>query len=252
MPSRWWLPLPDARPDRVRLEHLHAALSHWLDPSEQAHVARTKPWAISPLASEDGETGCEVALLERAASAPPATVESPVPDLVSRLRRQAKPGVTIRLGADRVQVGEPRLIASETWESLAAPRSTRSWELDFVTPVTFRSGNRSSPLPAPRTLLRGLLESWNTCSGLPERMLDRRHDDAVWVSDLSGRSVTMKLSGLTVSGFLGQVTYRCDERAAAELADGLFRLAPYTGCGSARAKGLGVTRLTLPGRRGTR
>lgn len=253
MPSRWWIPLRDARPDRVRPEHTHAAISRWFDPDTAAHYAPVKRYAISPLVTDsDGESGCEVALLERALLGTPGVEREGTPDPLDQLRRNTRPGSSIRLGTNRVSVGTPRRIAGESWESLATPSGSRSWELEFVTPVTFRRRDRSSPLPAPPTLLRGLLDSWNYCSGLPVREIDRSTHDLIWVSDIAGNSAPMKLSGFTVSGFTGRVTYRCDDAAVADIIDGLFRLAPYSGCGSARAKGLGVTRLTLPERRCTR
>lgn len=245
MPSRWWLPLPEARPDRVKHEHLHAAISAWFDTTREEHKARSKRFVISPLTRDrSGQVGCEVGLLERAASAPAESDGSPSFDPSQRLLDRSRPGTSIRLGSDRIRVGRPHLIVSETWESLATPSRARRWALDFVTPVTFRHGNRSSPLPAPATVLHSLLDSWNGGSGLP-RLLGHAETDAVWVSDIAGRSTVMALSGLTMSGFTGQVTYRCDNPAVIPVVDALFRLAPYAGCGAARSKGLGVTRISM-------
>lgn len=230
MPSRWWLPVDGVRPERVRLEHLHAAVSRWFDETAAEHSAATKPYAISPLAGDPGGgLGFELSTLTTAAE--------------ERLREAAAPPATIRLGPDRAALGPLGRIAHESWASLAEPSGARAWELEFVTPATFRRGNRSSPLPVAASVLRGLLDSWNACSGLPPRELGRRESDGVWVSDIDGRSEAMALSGLRVSGFVGRVRFRCDDPAVRDLVDPLFRLAPYSGVGSARAKGLGVTRL---------
>lgn len=43
-----------------------------------------------------------------------------------------------------------------TWADLATATPIRRWELRFDTPVTFRSGNRSTPLPQPHTMLTNL------------------------------------------------------------------------------------------------
>ena len=67
----------------------------------------------------------------------------------------------------------------------------------------------------------------------------------MWVSALDGRSEPVTTRGQTVHGFVGWVDYRCDDRALADVVDCLFRLAPYCGTGSGKAKGLGVTRLSL-------
>lgn len=231
MPSRWWLPLEGARPDRVRLEHLHAAVSRWFDKTPEQHAAGTKPYAISPLASEarSAEVGLELATLTAEAEE----------CLLDRL----VPPATVRLGSDHALLGRPRQTATEAWSSLAMPSGTCSWDLEFVTPVTFRRGNRASPLPVPGSVLRGLLDSWNAWSGLPIRNLTRHDTDEIWVSDIDGHSEPIIVSGLRMSAFVGRICFRCDSQAIADLVDPLFRLAPYAGVGSAKAKGLGVTRL---------
>lgn len=230
MPSRWWVPLEGARPDQVKLEHVHAAVSRWFDRTEQHHAAGVKPYAISPLArGEDRRVGFEVSTLTAAAE--------------KLLDIATEPPATVRLGIDRALVGRPTRIADESWESLAEPSGADSWDLEFVTPVTFRRGNRASPLPVAGAVLRGLVTSWNALSGLPERELTRQQSDDVWVSDIQGASQRMTLSGLRLSAFAGRVVYRCDVPATRDLVDALFRLAPYAGVGSAKAKGLGVTRL---------
>lgn len=220
-----------ARPDRVRLEHLHAAMSRWFDLTPEQHGAGTKPYAISPLAS-DGESagvGFELATLTTAAE--------------RSLRRHAAPPASVRLGSDQILLGELRNTASESWSSLAEPSDASSWDLEFVTPVTFRRGNRTSPFPQPASVLRGLLDSWNAWSGLPVRDLTRQQTDEIWVSDIDGHSEPVTVSGNPMSAFVGRICFRCDDVVTAELVDPLFRLAPYAGVGSARAKGLGVTRL---------
>ena len=238
MPSRWWIPLQGARPDRVRLEHLHAAVSRWFDRSPEQHAAGTKPYAISPLARDADSPGVGFELATLTAAAEECLLERVVPP------------ATIRLGPDQVLLGEPRKTDTEQWSSLANPSSAGSWDLEFVTPVTFRRGNRSSPLPMAGSVLRGLLDSWNAWSGMPIRNLTRQDSDEIWVSDIDGRSEPMTVSGVRLSAFVGRVCFRCDNQAIADLVDPLFRLAPYAGVGSAKAKGLGVTRLhQAPARR---
>ena len=231
MPSRWWIPLQGARPDRVRLEHLHAAVSRWFDRTPEQHAAGTKPYALSPLArdAESSGVGFELSTLTA--------------DVEEQLLERVAPPATIRLGPGQVLLGQLRRTDSEAWPSLAIPSGARSWDLEFVTPVTFRRGNRSSPLPVAGSVLRGLLDSWNAWSGLPIRNLTRQDSDEIWVSDIQGRSEPITVSGIRLSAFVGRVCFRCDDQAIADLVDPLFRLAPYAGVGSAKAKGLGVTRL---------
>lgn len=239
MPTRWWIPLEGARPEQVKLEHVHAAVSRWFDRTAEHHAAGVKPYAISPLArGEDGGVGFEVSTLTAAAE--------------RLLDIATAPPATVRLGSDQAVVGRPYRVVNESWESLATPGGHDTWELEFITPVTFRRGNRASPLPVAGAVLRGLVTSWNALSGLPERNLTRQHSDDVWVSDIQGASQRMTLSGLRLSGFAGRVVYRCDVPDTRDLVDALFRLAPYAGVGSAKAKGLGVTRLHPAQRRARR
>lgn len=62
----------------------------------------------------------------------------------------------------------------------------------------------------------------------------------------------MRVSELTASAFTSAVVCRCDDDEVANLVDVLFRIAPYSGCESARTKGLGMTRLTTPVRKRSR
>lgn len=231
MPSRWWLPVQGARPDRVRLEHLHAAVSRWFDRTPEQHAAGTKPYAISPLARDADSPGVGFEL---------ATLTI---DAEARLQEQTVPPATARLGSDQVILGRLRKTDTETWPSLAVPSGANTWDLEFVTPVIFRRGNRSSPFPMSGSVLRGLLDSWNVWSGLPTLTLTRQQTDEIWVSDIAGHSESITVSGVRMSAFVGRVCFRCDDAAIADLVDPLFRLAPYAGVGSAKAKGLGVTRL---------
>lgn len=70
MPSRWWVPVPGIDPSRVRLDQLHAAVSGWLDETEEDHAQLIKPYALSPLSepvSRPGAVGFEVSALTEAA-----------------------------------------------------------------------------------------------------------------------------------------------------------------------------------------
>lgn len=224
----------------MRLEHLHAAVSRWFDRTSEQHAAGTKPYAISPLACDVDSVGVGFEL---------ATLTD---DAEQVLREQTAPPATARLGSDQVVFGQLRKMDTESWSSLAVPSGVNSWDLDFVTPVTFRRGNRSSPFAMPGSVLRGLLDSWNAWSGLPTQTLTRQQTDEIWVSDIAGHSESITVSGVRMSAFVGRICFRCDDPAVAGLVDPLFRLAPYAGVGSAKAKGLGVTRLHAAEGRRTR
>lgn len=204
-------------------------MTQWFDLDKSEHAAPQKPYALSPLRETEGLPALEVGLLSDTAE--------------QRFASAAVHGATLRLGGQLGTVTRPRRLQVETWKSLATSSTATSWVLDFVTPATFRRGNRSTPWPAPSVVLRGLSERWVAWSGQGVRALSHQQADEVWVSDLDGRSHALVVSTMHVSGFVGQIRYRCDNHDIAALIDPLFRLAEYSGIGTGTAKGLGVARL---------
>lgn len=229
MPSQWWVPISGVSPERVTLEQVHGAISSWFDRTPAEHASAIKPYSLSPLAGEPSHMGIEVSVL---------TLEA-----LARLRQSTVAGGQIRLGGQVGRLGPAVRLVEQSWADLNAPTGARSWELQFMTPTTFRRRDRSSPWPAPAAVLRGLSQSWGAWSQLPPRDLTHQDADSVWVSDIAGQSHPMTLAGTRISGFVGRVRYQCDDVGVAATVDPLFRLAPFSGIGSAKAKGLGVTRL---------
>lgn len=254
MPDRWFVPVAGVEPDRVRLEHVHAAFSRWFDRSPVEHAANDKPYTVSPLTRDPrGQVGVEIATLTDTAE--------------KRLHEAGMDGATVRLGNRTRPVGTPRHLIGHSWAQLAANTTDGRWQLEFVTPTTFRSGDRSSPLPQVGTIMDGLSHTWNTWSDTRIEtseegtdVIDCRADapadvggwGAVWASDVDLRSVTVSVrvrrqdgtfQPITVSGALGSLTLRCDEPVAAAHAGPLLRLAAYCGVGGMTGKGFGVTRV---------
>ena len=244
MPSRYFVPIHRVDPARVRLEHVHAAVSNWFDTSPAEHAANEKPYTVSPMTQRGAETGVEVTVL---------TVHA-----LTLLQRACRPSQQVRLGNQSRPLGRPQLLHSTDWADLVKANRKSRWTLEFLTPTTFRNGNRSSPLPCLTTILTGLACSWNTWSKLPPLLTAPRWD-TVWVSDLDLRSTLLTITRLKVdqstgtssriptqlSGVLGTMTVRCDDTPTAAMIDPLFALAPYAGVGSMRSTGLGQTRLFL-------
>lgn len=245
VPSRWWVPIQGIDPSRVALWQVHGAVSTWFDHSDAEHRSDIKPYSVSPLSADRAarkhdsnlqhSLGIEIGVL---------TLEAH-----QRLMAETTPDKPIRLGSQFGSVGQPHLIQWDDWVTLAEPTGASQWELEFVTPTTFRTRDRSSPLPTPSTVLRRPSESWSRWSGLQPRRLPRECAEAVWVSDIDGRSHALDLGRLKVSGFVGRVTLRCDQPEIAALIDPLLRLAAYSGVGSGTTKGLGVTRVAATTRR---
>lgn len=151
MPDLWFVPVVGVDPARVRLEHVHAAFSRWFDRSPAEHAANDKPYTLSPLTHDErGGLGVEIATLTECAR--------------GRLVEAAVDGARVRLGNQTRPVRAPRRLVGRTWAELAAHDTDRRWRLEFVTPATFRSGDRSSPMPRVDTILDGLQQAWSCWS----------------------------------------------------------------------------------------
>ena len=233
MPNRWFVPVPGVDPHRVKLEHVHAAFSGWFDSNVHEHDANDKPYTVSPLTDLRGQVGVEIATLTDEAE--------------RRLQSAVSGGAPVRLGNQTRAVGRPQAVLAQSWDELEACTGGSRWTLELVTPTTFRSGDRSSPLPVVSTIMTGLARSWNLWSGRENRSFDLRADGGLWVSDLDLRSTMLRLKirqrDVHLSCVLGSLTLRCDDRETADRVAPLLRLTPYAGVGSMRGKGLGVVRL---------
>lgn len=250
MPTRWFVPIPGLDPTRVRLDHVHAAVSGWFDRTLAEHRHNDKPYAVSPPTRDQrGVPGLEVVTLSDTAAVrlAEATATASHTDLDG-----ARP--QIRLGNQWRALGRPRALHSEAWTQLAQPVEITEWRLDLATPTTFRSGNRASPLPSPEGLIRGARAAWAAWSDTP---LPTGDGSSLWVSDLDVRSQMLPLTirgadgaarDIRISGITGTIVVRHepDDRAAAAL----VRATAYAGVGAMTLKGLGVARVAaLRGRR---
>lgn len=234
MPSRWLVPLTPVDLHRMELAHVHAAISGWFDTTSDDHTAELKPYSISPVRRLGRGCGIEIGLLTAQAE--------------GRLRRTAVPGAEVRFGRQFATVSAPPvLLLDQDWDDLAELTTDRAWTIRFETPASFRQGERTSPWPAPESLLRGLGQRWERWSGLPSRDLSPWVTRSIWVSDLDGASDVVALGRhdrrVHYSGFVGRIRYQCDDGDAAAEVGPLFALADFAGVGAATAKGLGVARL---------
>ncbi len=231
MPQRWVVGLQGIDPARVTPAQAHAVVSSWVDDGLAGHRTSPKPWAITPVFTFDGVVALEFAALSDAAA--------------RTFRRAVRPGVALRLGAQRGEVLAVRLIADEPWAALADGDAARKWAVTFETPTTFRRGSRSSPLPDPESVVRSMSSRWEALApdGCALRRLGPTDVRSLWVSDIAGRNEVIDIGGTVVSGFLGSVRYRADDDAAARVFGALLRFGRVGGVGAYTARGLGVVRV---------
>lgn len=260
--SRWELLLAGPANAAIPLTAPHAVVSSWLDdpPARQAigaadsqsarsgHDDQTRKWACGPLHAlqQPGHGRPLIALQVRLFDK----------GLATRLATAATAGAHVRLGThDFDLIQPPDLIERVSWQDLRRWAGTRAWQVRFVTPASFRRGNRTSPWPAPETLARGLTGRWRRLHPDTAPALHAPAPGTVWVSDIDGRSQAHTLSRTlrqgdrphqrdeVISGFTGRIRYVCDGGTDAEAAtfDALMAFAAFAGVGSHTAYGFGVT-----------
>lgn len=210
MPSLWRCRWPE--PDR---QAVHRTLSRWLDTE---HHAQRKPWSWVTQA----------------------------PDLVIGLLDDR---LAERLHGGADAVGLPvEQVAAISWAELRGGGVRESWQLEFLSPVTFRRGNRFLPWPAPSAVFGSLRAAWRHF-GAPEvgdLELDLRLDPLVVIA-FCGTSRTERVTvhqqdSVLVGGFLGTVRYAIEGAVDPHAVDALVRLAPFSGVGAYTTRGFGAVR----------
>lgn len=224
MPAIYWLPLPGlTRASKV--EHVHAALSRWFD-GDDGHAAKVKPYRLAPPSRRDGLWGVEVSLLTLNA--------------LNLFTAALDNDPVLRLGSHITPVGDPEVLHGASWDDLADWPGEAGWEVTFLSPFAFRTGNRTSPFPAFAVVLRAPTVAWERFSERPPLRITPAQQTHLWVPSVEIHTTTFQLNGRSYPGALGTITYRADDPDVARTASSLFRLATYCGMGSFRGKGMGV------------
>jgi len=239
MPSLWEFTIDGAGPMDRRA--LHRTLSRWLDDD---HHAAHKPWSWS-------------------ASVGPEPTVVRVGVLVDPLAKRLIDGVDAARRATRSSLVRPtgpaRPVGAASWAELCSGAVRREWMVDFVSPVTFRRGNRFLPWPAPSAVLGSLRSAWHTFGAAEAGALavDLKLDPVV-VAAISGASTTERVVlherpqpdgaraevAVTVGGFTGQVSYAVDGDIDPAAVSTLVRLAPFAGIGAYTTRGFGGVRVS--------
>jgi CRISPR-associated endoribonuclease Cas6 len=171
-----------------------------------------------------------------------------------RLRTSAPAGTEVRLGRHVFRVlAEPTPVAWSPWSAYTGWMGARAWPVRFVSPVTFRRGDRSSPWPAPQSVVTSLANRWRALRPDSVPSVSPETHASLWVSDIEGRSEALLVGGRIVSGFVGSVRYVCDgSNSEAATVDALLRFATHAGVGAHTAFGFGVVQVEPLDRRNRR
>lgn len=225
MLRKWAVPVTDVDSETIKLDWVHAALSRLVDAD---HKSQVKPWALSPMRRVDGVTVVEVSTL--------------TDDAADLLVSNAVAGRDVRFGPHIARLRQAALLFHERPWPVRAEGGSQRWELNFLTPGTFRRDGRLSPWPEPLTIVRSLRERWNflhphdPIGHIDPREMARN----VWVSDVDGHSEPLRIASMHASGFVGRLVIRCDSQTLAPDIDRLIKFAEFGGVGSYTTRGLGV------------
>lgn len=234
MPTRWFVPVAGIDPSAVRPEHLHALVCDWLerDASITAHRANRKAFTVRSWRHDvaDRTVGFELTLLDDRGR--------------QRFESSVAVSTRVRLGQQRGQVGSPVLQAEASWGRLATQAPASEFSFSFLSPTTFRSGDRCMPFPLPTLVFGHYRRIWRTF-GPPELCPDVDLKEAglvIRAFDLRTRDVVIRSHRYT--GFVGEITFgtdRLSDQARSALA-ALAALAEFAGTGANTTAGMGSTR----------
>ncbi|MFC0438054.1 CRISPR system precrRNA processing endoribonuclease RAMP protein Cas6 [Kutzneria buriramensis] len=242
MPSLWRLTLAQPGPTLDR-RTVYRMLARCLDTD---HHANRKPWSWTAR-REPGSLVVEVGLLDD-------TLADRLITGVEDTRRRHAPAAGRPTGVHQ--------IAACTWAQLLHGPVTTEWAFRFISPVTFRRGNRFLPWPAPSAVLGSLRASWRTFA--PADIADVTVDlsgDPIVVTGVDGTTTveqvvlhdradstgTRRPVSVAVGGFSGQVRFAVDTPGFDPTGvTALARLAPFSGIGAYTTRGFGGARAPRP------
>ncbi len=229
--ERFLVAIPGIDPTGVNATQLHAMASSWL-----GHGG-TPTWSVAPPRIVDGVPALEFATFGG--------------DAAERLGEAAVPGREVRLGASRGEVLlPPARIACLSWADLCRPSSWRRWDVEFLTPTSYRRGDHFAPWPEPTALLHSLSERW-AGPGVPRISQERAPE--VRVEAVEGQTRRLRLTvgrerrAITIHGFVGQIRYYCGDAEVAAQVNRLLMFAEFAGAGVYATWGLGVMRFRPAG-----
>jgi len=173
---------------------------------------------------------------------------------------QTAPGTTLEVDRLPFRVESAQFDSSQPWagsDSFAALGSRflpgieipRRVSFQLTSPVVFKSGGLSHPLPTASLVFNSLIEKWNAFAPLgfaPE--LRRYAEECLAVSrfDLESRPVPLKEGGLRI-GAVGEITFTATnfDRFWLGQIHTLAAFALFAGLGSGTSYGLGQGRLKI-------
>lgn len=244
MPARLAINLRGVDPKRVSTRDLHYHACRWIDVTDEQHRSGTQPFSITPLiVSDETRSHFEIRLLD----------DRLIDRVIIGVTRDA--GQTINLGRQHVRVDRRApvsVVEVVDWiELIDCPSGpAKAWGLDVLSPLLFRRGNRSVPLPTPNSCIESVARRWRAFapfSPLGTSWIDGprpmpAHAD-LWITEMQGSTATIEVKRRCWIGWTGSLEFEVDRSGTKDskrTTHALMSLARYAGVGSMTTFGLGV------------
>jgi CRISPR-associated endoribonuclease Cas6 len=233
--TRWLLQIDIPEIRNFSLVHAHAVVSSWVDID---HHAGRKSFSLGAVNLNRNSVGIELRTFSDETS--------------DRLQESFSGAPYIRIGSQRCEEASLQVVESTSFESLIENSDNQdSLNLEFVTPVVFRSGSRYSVIPHHSLVFghsRRVWTLWAPSDLVPELEL---RDLPVLTPFIDGSTKQWDLGKRSWDGFVGRVQYDLtllDEREVRVL-NVLGQFLNYVGVGANTTWGMGVVNVTTPHRR---
>lgn len=158
-------------------------------------------------------------------------------------------GMSRDIGCDITLTGIPCRLGkwidikhSASYESLMQVPPQKMITLEFLSPTSFKQGQKIQPFPLPELVFSSLLRRWNHLAPEAYRLPHVEWDGLICAYDL--KTVALKMKSDPEIGAKGSVRYQFSDPQQAQIATTLAHFAGFAGVGRKTTMGMGQTRIS--------
>lgn len=157
-------------------------------------------------------------------------------------------GMSRNIGCDITLTGIPCRLGkwidikhSASYESLMQVTPQKMITLEFLSPTSFKQGQKIQPFPLPELVFSSLLRRWNHLAPEAYQLPQIEWDGFICAYDL--KTVALKMKSDPEIGGKGWVRYQFSDPQQAQIATTLAHFAGFAGVGRKTTMGMGQTRI---------